>query len=128
MNNIKNMDLHQIISYLSNYCQNMHITNDDKLNIEYIFKSSLISPNYDNGYFVTYSAMCGNLSMLEILKNNGACMDINDNEPLRISAQNKFNDCALFLFNNCINIDDYDYSASYNNLKLIRDSYNIIHS
>jgi hypothetical protein len=110
------LDIGEVINYIFNLCKKKILLDNEIKDINNIFGCNIINPNYNNGYFLIVSAINGNYYMIDILKKYGCDIYINDNEALRICAQNNFFDCALLLYNETINIDDYIYSASYENL------------
>ena len=65
-------------------------------------------------------ALEANYEMLHALKENGYNLNINDYEPLRICAQNNKLDCAILLYDDNINVEDYQFSSAYKNLKEIK--------
>lgn len=126
MEYINSMENSEIIDYITNLCKNKNLNENEIKNIKYVFDNNIINPNYNNGYFLILCALNGNYDMINILKEYKCEIHINDNEPLRICAQNNFFDCALLLFDNSIDIEEYDFSSSYDNLKKIKNNYNKI--
>lgn len=78
-------------------------------------------PNIDE--LVIGCALEGNYKILHALKENGYNLNINDYEPLRICAQNNNLDCAILLYDDTINVEDYQYSSAYKNLKEIKKKF-----
>lgn len=120
--NINSMSNEEIIDYITNLCKNRNLTTNELNIMKYIFDNNMINPNCNNGQFILICALNGNFDMISILKEYNCEININDNEPLRICAQNNFLDCALLLFDETIDIDEYGYSSSYGNLKKIKES------
>lgn len=124
MDNFNLMEIEESIDYILNLCKNKILSNEEKENTKKIFNNKIINPNYNNGYFLIASSINGNFDMINILKEYNCEIHINDNEPLRICAQNNYLDCALLLFDETIDINEYDYSSSYDNLRKIKNSFN----
>ncbi len=116
----------EIIDEIIELCKKKSLNKNEIEFIKSLFNKKTIDPNYNEGYFLMACSINGNYDMLNILKYYDCKININDNEALRICAQNNFLDCALLLFDNTVNIEQYDYSSSYLNLKKIKLLYNNI--
>jgi len=116
------MDNRETIEYVISLCYNKTLNSNEILNVKHFFSDSVIDPNYNNGQLLTISALNGNCDMIKVLKEHNCNIHINENEPLRICAQNNYLDCALVLFDETVNVEEYDYSASYNNLRKIKEN------
>lgn len=112
--------------YILELCRNKALSDEEKKKVIEIFADNEVDPNFAHGYFLTVSSIHGNYDMIYILKNNNCIMNIDDNEPLRICAQNNYIDCSLLLFDETINIENYKFSSSYDNLVKIKHIWDLI--
>lgn len=117
------MDVEEMIKYSCELCMQDKLNLEEKIFMNNILSLKLINPDMNDGKLLIISSIYGNYDMIKLLIHYGCKTDINDNEPLRILAQNNYIKCALLLFNDSIDIDKYDFSASYENLKKIQKIY-----
>lgn len=114
------MNEQDIHIYFIQMCRRKHINND----VKYIFEQKLINVNHDDSIYISIAATYGNLEMLRLFKMYGGIMNIRDNEPLILAAQYNHIDCAIFLYDINININEYEYNGGFDNLVEIRNNYN----
>jgi len=111
------------LEYVVGLCKKRTLNQTEINLVINMFENKYNFVKYEYEYFLIVSSIHGNYDMIKIIIDFKHETNINDNEPLRICAQNNHIDCALLLFNDSIDIEQYDYSVSYENLKKIKSMF-----